>query len=42
MKKTSKWFTVCLKMYVGLGEKRKKDKVLKTKKRVVGYGGTHL
>ena len=33
MKKASKWFTVCFKIYVGLGEKRKKDKVLKKKKR---------
>ena len=42
MKKTSKWFTVCLKIYVGLGGK-KKDKVLKIKKeRVIGYGDTQL
>ena len=29
MKKTSKWFTVCLKIYAGL---KKKVKVLKVKK----------
>ena len=34
MKKTSKQFTVCLKIYVGLGEK--KDKVLNIKKEQLG------
>ena len=42
--KASKQFTVCLKIYVGFGEKRKKNKVLKIKKkeRVVGCDGPHL
>ena len=32
-KKNSKWFIVCLKIYVGLGEKRKRiEKVLKKRK----------
>ena len=31
-----------LKIYAGLGEKKKKVKVLKINKRVVACGGTHL
>ena len=32
-KKILKKFRVCLKIYIGLGEKRKKDKVLKIKRK---------
>ena len=33
-KEKSKWFTACLKIYVGLREKRKRTKSLKKKQRV--------
>ena len=43
MKKPSKCYTVCLKMYMGFGKKGKRIKSLNlNRNRVVGYGGTHL
>ena len=42
-KKTSEQFTVCLKMCVGLGEKRKRiEKVLLKRSGIVRHSGAHL